>query len=284
MLSFKKLQLYAQLMRLDKPIGIFLLLWPTLWGLWLANQGLPDKNILVIFVLGVLIMRSAGCVINDFVDRNFDLYVKRTQQRPLATQQLKPYEALLLGTLLFCCGCVLLLFCHLQTILLAFVGGLIIPIYPFMKRFTHLPQVGLGMAFAWGVPMAFAESQGVIPLSAWWVFLFAVIWTVMYDTLYAMVDRSDDLMIGIKSTAILLGSWDKTCIGFMQLLLVGLLVQIRYSFELSSNFYLCIFIVCLLFGYQQWLIQAREPVHCFKAFLNNQWVGFVIFVGILLAQ
>ena len=278
-----KLMQYIQLCRLDKPIGIWLLLWSTLWALWLASNGLPAIKPLFIFVAGVILMRSAGCVMNDFADRKFDPMVARTRHRPLATGAVKPWEALLLAGVLAFLAFQLVLFCNGLTIQLAFVGLLLAIIYPFMKRYTHLPQVVLGAAFAWGIPMAFAEVQGAVWMpQVWLLYAAALVWSVIYDTMYAMADYQDDQRVGIKSTAILFGRFDRLIIAGLQLLFLSLLAVIGFLFELSFYYDAALFVVAGLFLYQQGLIKQREPEHCFKAFLNNHWVGLIIFVGIIL--
>lgn len=281
--SASKLKLYVQLMRLHKPIGIYLLLWPTLWSLWLATDQLfPSISNLIIFVLGVVLMRSAGCVINDFADRKIDGHVKRTEDRPLASGKVSTQEALILFSVLVIAAFLLVLMTNLLTIQLSIGGVLLACSYPFMKRFTYLPQVVLGAAFAWSIPMAFAEESGSIKLEAWLVYLAVVLWTVVYDTFYAMVDRDDDLKIGVKSTAILFGEQDKIITGFLQLLTLYTLAMVGQRFELSLPYYLSLGVVAALFTYQQWLIRFRDRDACFKAFLNNHWAGLAVFAGIAL--
>jgi 4-hydroxybenzoate polyprenyltransferase len=278
-----KFQEYAYLMRLDKPIGIGLLLWPTLWALWLSCQGIPSHKILFIFILGVILMRSAGCVMNDLADQSFDPYVKRTQTRPLAKGTINTTEAIVLMVVLSLLSFFLVLQCNGLTIQLAVMGMSVVILYPFLKRVTHLPQLGLGVAFSWGVPMAFAATTGKVSVSAWYVFLTCLIWPVIYDTMYAMVDREDDLKIGVKSTAILFKTRDTLLIGVLQLLFVLMLVNLGIIFHLNTLYQISIFIVVLLFIYQQWLIKDRCPSYCFQAFLNNHWVGLTIFIGIVLS-
>lgn len=279
----EKLKNYAYLVRLHKPIGILLLLWPTLWALWLASRGSPSPKLLFIFITGVIIMRSAGCIVNDFADRHVDGHVERTRHRPLATGQVSVREALMLAALLGAMAFILVLACNTFTILLAFVGAALAIIYPFLKRITHLPQLGLGLAFSWGVPMAFAATNGRVGLSAWLLFSTCVLWPVIYDTLYAMVDRNDDLTIGVKSTAILFNEMDKLIIALLQCLFVIAMVMVGLMFNLHLIYYVSLIVVAILFIYQQWLIKDRTPMLCFKAFLNNNWVGFVIFLGIVLS-
>jgi 4-hydroxybenzoate polyprenyltransferase len=273
---------YIQLMRLHKPIGIYLLLWPTLWALWLATPAqIPSVKNLLIFVAGVILMRSAGCIINDFADRKIDGNVKRTEDRPMATGAVSSKEALVLFALLAMIAFGLVLMTNTLTIQLS-VGGLILAAtYPFMKRHTHLPQVVLGAAFAWSVPMAFAAEAGTIRQEAWLIYLAVVLWTVVYDTFYAMVDRNDDIKIGVKSTAILFGEQDRLITGCLQLLTLYTLILVGQRFELGTAYYVSLPVVAGLFIYQQWLIRFRDRDNCFKAFLNNHWVGMAIFCGIL---
>lgn len=279
--SSTQLKRYMLLMRLHKPIGIYLLLWPTLWSLWLATpQPIPSIKNLLIFILGVILMRSAGCVINDFADRNIDGKVKRTQDRPLATGAVTSKEALVLFAVLAVIAFLLVLMTNMLTIQLS-VGGLILAAtYPFMKRYTYLPQVVLGAAFAWSVPMAFAAEAGKITQDAWLIYLAVVLWTVVYDTFYAMVDRDDDIKIGVKSTAILFGDQDRTITTMLQLLTLYILFTLGQNFSLGGVYYISLVLVAGLFAYQQWLIRFRNPAACFKAFLNNHWVGLVVFLGI----
>ncbi len=274
---------YLYLMRLDKPIGILLLLWPTLWALWLAGMGHPDNSTLFIFISGVILMRSAGCICNDIIDRRVDGHVTRTAKRPLPSGKVTVKEAIALAFLLLLSAFLLVLNCNQLTIALAFVGASLAIFYPFMKRFTQLPQVGLGAAFSWGVPMAFAAELGTVPASAWFLFLTAMIWPIIYDTMYAMVDREDDRKIGVKSTAILFDHRDIFILCVLQLCFVSLLLVVGVLFELSAIYYMCLFIVSTLFLYQQWLIKDREASACFQAFLNNQWVGLFVFLGIALS-
>lgn len=274
---------YALLMRLHRPIGSLLLLWPTLWALWIANNGKPNNFILFIFILGVFVMRSAGCVINDIADRKFDPHVSRTAQRPLAAGNIKLIEA----QLVFICLCIvaflLVMQLNLFTIKLAFIGLLLAIIYPFTKRYTHLPQLFLGAAYAWSVPMAYAAQNQPLSLICWLLYLTAVLWPIAYDTQYAMVDRADDLLIGVKSTAILFGNNDKIIIAIIQLAVISLLSVIGYFVGLHLIFYLSLFCATLLILYQQYLIKDRIPEKCFVAFLNNNWFGFIIFMGIFLS-
>ncbi|MCC2666397.1 MAG: ubiA [Gammaproteobacteria bacterium] len=278
----KKLKPYIFLMRLDKPIGIFLLVWPTLWALWLAGAGKPPFQIVLIFILGVILMRSAGCIVNDIVDQRVDGYVARTHQRPLVIGSVSTQAAMILFLSLMLCAFSLVLLLNKLTLCLAFVGAILAIIYPFLKRFTYLPQVGLGFAFSWGVPMAFAAVTNSVPVFSWVIFFAAVIWSVIYDTLYAMVDREDDRKIGIKSTAILFGKSDKWITGLLQMIFLVLLSFIGFFYQLNKLYYLGIVSAAILFIYQQVLIRDRYPDNCFKAFLNNHWVGCVIYIGIVL--
>ncbi len=273
---------YFQLMRLNKPIGILLLLWPTLWALWIAAQGMPSIKILTIFTLGVILMRSAGCVINDFADRHIDGAVQRTQHRPLATKAIKPSAALLLFMFLAGVSFLLVLQLNLYTILLACVAVVLGAIYPFMKRYTHLPQFVLGIAWYVGMLMAFTAVNNTIPPVAWLLYLAAILWTVAYDTMYAMVDREDDLKIGVKSTAILFAHYDKLIIGLLQILTLGLLSAVGWELQLGKIYYASLVVAGVLFIYQQYLIKDRHRDGCFKAFLNNNWVGIAIFVALFL--
>jgi len=271
---------YIQLMRLDRLIGILLLLWPTYWSLWVAAKGMPSIKNLIIFTLGCVLMRSAGCVINDFADRNIDSKVKRTRHRPLATGLVSTTEALLLFSALCVFALMLALMTNSLTIQLSIGGLLLAIIYPFSKRVTHMPQVVLGAAFAWSIPMAFAAETGGLDQSIWLLYLAVVLWAVIYDTFYAMVDRDDDIKIGVKSTAILFGEADRAITAFLQGLFLFTLVLAGRKFELGLYFYISLCVAALLFAYQQWLIKDRLPDNCFKAFLNNNYVGLVIFIGI----
>ncbi len=273
---------YIQLTRLDRPIGILLLLWPTWWALWLAADGWPDFSLLVIFTLGVVLMRSAGCVINDYADRHYDGHVKRTAQRPLATGRITSKSALILFTVLVTCSFLLVLMTNTLTILLSFGGVVLASIYPFMKRYTHLPQVVLGAAFGWSVPMAYAAQTGSVPVEGWLLFIANLLWTVAYDTQYAMVDRDDDLKIGIKSTAILFGDLDNMMNALLQGLFLLCMVLLGSKLETGVMFYLGLSAATTLFFYQHRLTRERERMSCFKAFLNNNWVGGAVFAGIAL--
>jgi 4-hydroxybenzoate polyprenyltransferase len=278
----EKLRCYAQLARLDRPIGNFLLLWPTLWALWLAAEGLPRPGVLVVFVLGVVVMRAAGCVINDYADRDFDRHVKRTRHRPLTTGRVSEREALSLFVLLCLLAFGLVLLMNRLTILLSLGGVVLAATYPFMKRHTHLPQIHLGAAFGWAAPMAFAAQTGSVPALAWLVFVAAVVWATIYDTEYAMVDRDDDLKIGIRSTAILFGRQDRLIIGLLQAVMTFLLVLIGWQAQLGAVYFAGVALATPLFVYQQWLIRHRDRQGCFRAFLNNNIYGGIIFAGLAL--
>ena len=277
-----RLYQYALLSRLHRPIGIYLLLWPTLWAVWISSTGNPNWLIATVFIAGVVLMRSAGCVINDYADRHIDPHVKRTKLRPLANGEVSSKEALILFVILCLLAFGLVLLLNPLTIQLSFIALLLAAIYPFMKRYTHLPQVFLGAAFGWAIPMAFAAELNTVPIIAWWLFVINVLWVVVYDTMYAMVDRDDDLNIGVKSTAILFGQADKRIIAVLQITVLGLLIGLGLQLQLGLFYYLGVLGAALLALYQQWLIKDREPAACFKAFLNNHWFGLVIFIGLLL--
>ena len=269
-------------MRLHKPIGIYLLLWPTLWALWIAGEGRPDLLVLLVFVLGVALMRSAGCVINDYADREFDQHVARTRDRPIVAGEVSPAEALLLFFSLSTAAFLLVLLMNSLTVWLSLAGGLLAASYPFMKRYTHFPQVYLGAAFGWAVPMAFAAQTGEVPRTAWLLFIATVLWATAYDTMYGMVDREDDRKIGVKSTAILFGDADRAIIGVIQLLALFALALTGQAAGLGAYYYFGLLLAAGLALYQQFLIRERRPERCFKAFLNNNWFGAVVFAGIIL--
>ncbi|MGL5482867.1 MAG: 4-hydroxybenzoate octaprenyltransferase, partial [Aeromonas veronii] len=266
----------------DKPIGTLLLLWPTLWALWLAAGGLPNLWVLTVFVVGVFLMRSAGCVINDYADRNFDGHVKRTAGRPLPTGRVKPWEVLALFFVLALISFGLVLTMNPLTIGLSFVALLLAVSYPFMKRFISNPQLVLGMAFSWSIPMAYAAQADALPLVAWLLFFANLLWTVAYDTQYAMVDRDDDLKIGLKSSAILFGRYDKRIIGALQLSTLLLLLAVGQLMTLGGWYYWGLLGAAVLFVYQQRLIRERQREACFQAFLNNNYVGALVFAGLVL--
>ncbi|MGL5213902.1 4-hydroxybenzoate octaprenyltransferase [Aeromonas hydrophila] len=273
---------YMQLARIDKPIGTLLLLWPTLWALWLAADGLPDLWTLLVFVVGVFLMRSAGCVINDYADRNFDGHVKRTAGRPLPMGKVKPREVLALFAVLALISFALVLTMNPLTIGLSFAALLLAVCYPFMKRYIPIPQLVLGMAFSWSIPMAYAAQANALPAVAWLVFLANLLWTIAYDTQYAMVDRDDDLKLGLKSSAILFGRHDKRIIGALQLLTLLILLLVGQLSELGSSYYWSLLAAAALFVYQQRLIRERQREACFQAFLNNNYVGALIFAGVVI--
>ncbi len=273
---------YARLMRLDRPIGIWLLLWPTLWALWIASGGRPQQHIFLVFLLGVVVMRSAGCVINDFADRKIDPQVRRTKDRPLATGEVKPGEALILfaGLMLIALGLVLTLNRLAQ--LLALAGAALAVIYPFSKRFFVAPQLVLGLAFGWGVPMAFAAATGAVPQLGWLLLVAAIIWATIYDTEYAMVDREDDLELGVRSTAILFGDADRLILGVLKLMLLMTLYLVGDSAGLGYWYLAGLGAAGMFALYQQYLIRDRDPQRCFQAFLNNNLLGMAVFIGIAL--
>ena len=277
-----RLRDYALLMRLNRPIGIFLLLWPALWALLIAGAGQPAPRIVLVFIAGVILMRSAGCVINDFADREIDRHVSRTRNRPVTAGRVSPLEAKLLFTALCLASFALVLLLNPLTIMLSSVAVLLAGTYPFMKRVTHLPQVYLGAAFGWSVPMAFAAVTNTVPPLAWLMFTATVLWATVYDTMYAMVDRDDDIVLGVKSTAILFGDADRQIIGVLQVMLLVCLAMIGRQAGLGWFYYGSLAMAALLSLYQQGLIRYRERENCFRAFLNNNWFGAVIFVGILL--
>ena len=273
---------YARLMRLDKPIGIYLLLWPTLWALWIAAEGFPDQKILLIFIAGVVLMRSAGCVINDIADRKIDLHVERTKNRPITSGRVSTIEALGLFTALTLTAFLLVLMTNTLTIGLALIAVVLAVAYPFMKRYTYIPQLVLGMAFGMSIPMAFAAQTGDIPAYAWILYIANVLWTLAYDTMYAITDREDDLRIGVKSTAILFGENDRLILAILQLLTLFSLYTVGQHLHLDNWYYAGLITATLLFTYHQYLIKNRDGALCFKAFLNNHWVGLIVFLGILL--
>jgi 4-hydroxybenzoate polyprenyltransferase len=273
---------YARLMRLDRPIGIWLLLWPTLWALWIAGRGRPDPRLFLIFVGGTLIMRSAGCVINDYADRSFDPHVERTKDRPMAAGRISTLEALLLFTVL--CLIALLLALQLNRLTLLFaVGGVLLAVsYPFLKRFLSVPQLYLGVTFGWGIPMAFAAQLETVPRVAWLFLVANMLWVTAYDTIYAMVDREDDIAIGVRSTAILFGDSDRHIIAVLQIMALFSLYLAGHLIRMSSWYYAGLLAAAMFCVYQLWLIRARDREACFRAFLNNNYFGMSVFIGILL--
>jgi 4-hydroxybenzoate polyprenyltransferase len=276
-----KLKDYAQLMRLHRPIGILLLLWPTLWALWIAGQGRPGAHVFVVFVLGVVLMRSAGCVINDYADRDFDPHVERTRDRPVAAKRVSPREALALFAVLCLVAFALVLTLNRQTILLSFAGAFLAATYPFLKRYTHLPQFYLGMAFGWGIPMAFAAQTGEVPALAWILFAANICWSVAYDTAYAMVDREDDLKVGVKSTAILFGRYDRAMVLLFHIMTIALLAWVGALAGRGLGYHAGLAAASGFALYQQWLMRHRERDGCFRAFLNNNWFGAAVFAGLV---
>jgi len=281
----RRIEAYAQLMRLDRPIGTWLLLWPVLWALWIAGAGRPPERVLVIFVLGVVVMRAAGCVINDFADRDIDPQVKRTRDRPLAARRVSPQEAIGLFLVLIAIALWLVTRLDPLTIKLSVVGALLTVSYPLMKRWFPLPQFYLGLSFGgWGIPMAFAATLGTIPRVGWVLFLAAVLWAMVYDTIYAMIDRDDDLKLGVKSSAILFADMDRLIIGAMQAMMLFALHLAGKSMEFGPWYRGGLAVAALFFAWQQWEIRGREPAACLRAFQNNNYVGMSIFIGILLDQ
>jgi 4-hydroxybenzoate polyprenyltransferase len=274
---------YGRLMRIDRPIGTWLVLWPTLWALWLAADGHPDPGIFAIFIAGTFLMRSAGCIINDFVDRGFDPHVERTRERPLATGRVGSTEALCLFAVLALAAFVLVLQLNRLTIWLSFVGIALAMSYPFMKRFTYLPQPYLGLAFVWGIPMAFAAEAHSVPPVAWLLFIANILWSTVYDTMYAMVDKPYDLKIGVKSTAILFGDLDRPIVGLLQVTMLVCLYLVGLRERLGPAYDWSLLAAAAFAIYEQVLIRRREPAQCFQAFLNNNWFGAAVFVGIALS-
>jgi len=277
----QKLQLYAELVRFQKPIGVYLLLWPTLWALAIAGEGAPDLWVTLVFVVGVFLMRSAGCAINDYADRHIDMHVTRTRDRPLVSGRVSEKEVLLVFAALSLLAFLLVLSLNQFTILLSIGGILLAASYPFMKRFHYLPQVHLGAAFGWAVPMAFAALTEQVPKQAWLLYVATLVWTVAYDTMYSMVDREDDLKIGIKSSAILFGDYDRLMIGLFQFLFILTLYLIGNYLEFSTIYYYALAFASLFLIYEQLLIVYRIPEYCFRAFLHNHWVGALVFAGIM---
>ncbi|HHZ8506040.1 TPA: 4-hydroxybenzoate octaprenyltransferase [Morganella morganii] len=278
-----KWQAYSRLMRTDRPIGSLLLLWPTYWALWIAARGVPDWHILIIFTIGVFSMRAAGCVINDFADRKFDGSVERTKNRPLPRGDVTEKEAKILFAVLVLVSFGLVLTLNTMTIWLSVAGLALAWVYPFVKRVSHLPQVVLGAAFGWSIPMAFAAVSESLPAECWLLFTVNIVWSVVYDTQYAMVDRNDDLKIGVKSTAILFGRFDKMIIGILQLVMILMLLWIGLMVNLSGIFYWSLLLAGALFVHQQRLMADRERDPCFQAFMNNNYVGFILFLGMLVS-
>lgn len=277
-----RLRHYRALMRMDKPIGTWLLAWPTFWALLIAGAGDPSIRLVAIFAAGVFLMRSAGCVINDFADRKLDRHVSRTRSRPLASGQVTSTEALLLFAGLVLLAFLLVLTLNWLTVGLSFIALALAAFYPFAKRFTYLPQIFLGAAFSMAIPMAFAAVEYRVPLIAWVLFVANLIWTVMYDTQYAMADREDDLKVGIKSTAILFGRYDLPAIAGLQVLTLCLLALTGWMLSAAPYYWLALILVATMFVWQSWMISGREPDECMRAFRQNHYVGMVITVGLAL--
>lgn len=272
-----------RLMRFDRPIGILLLLWPTLWALWIAGEGSPSARNILIFCTGVVLMRAAGCIMNDVADRNFDPHVERTRSRPLASGELTVREALVTFAVVMALAFGLVLMTNLLTIQLAFAGAALASTYPFFKRWTHFPQVVLGLAFGWGIPMAFAAETGSVATAAWLILLINVIWSVIYDTLYAMVDREDDISIGLKSTAILFGRFDLLILRVLKVVMIALLLLLGLMLQFSWPWFGGVAVAAVLLARQQYQVRNRDRDACFKAFLNNNWVGVAIWAGLFAA-
>ena len=272
-----------QLIRFDRPIGTLLLLWPTLWALWLAAKGVPDYHLLAIFIAGTFLTRSAGCIVNDLADRDLDGAVARTKARPLVTGAVTVVEAITLFVGLLLVALVLVLFTNKLTIMLSLIAVVLASSYPFMKRYTHLPQLVRGAAFSWGIPMAFAAQRDALPPAMWLIYFGNLLWTTAYDTAYAMVDREDDLKVGIKSSAILFGQYDRVMIAILQMASLLCLYLAGLAFDLGIYYNTSLIVAAVLFGYQQYLIRDRHPEACLKAFLHNNWVGMVIFAGVAIS-
>ena len=281
-LKYDKFKQYLLLIRLNRPIGIFLLLWPTLWGLWIASEGFPNTKILVVFLFGVFLMRSAGCILNDIIDKDFDKFVARTQNRPLASDKLSSIEAFIVAISLIFIAFLLVLTTNTLTVQLSFVAIILAGTYPFLKRHTYLPQFFLGLTFGWSIPMAFAATTNSIPKIAWLLLIANILWAVVYDTIYAMIDREDDLKIGIKSTAILFDDADRFIIGLIQSLALIALIVVGQQASLNTIYYFSLIIGGCLFLYQLYLIRNRDPKKCMQAFLNNNWFGLVVFIGLFI--
>ncbi len=277
-----RLGAYTRLVRLHQPVGIWLLLWPTLWALWIAGQGHPDQRIFVVFVIGTVVLRSAGCIINDYADRRIDAHVRRTRHRPLATGEVSVAGALTLFVILMLVGLALVLTMNRLTVLLAVMGACVTVLYPFTKRFISFPQFVLGIAFAWGVPMAFAAQLGEVPPVGWALFAMTVVWGMIYDTEYAMADRADDLKIGVRSIAVLLGNMDRLFVGVLQALFVCALILIGRNLDRGAWFLLGAAAAATCFLYQQHLVRERDSARCFAAFRNNTILGAFVFAAILL--
>ena len=279
-----RLRLYVQLTRLDKPIGILLLLWPTLWGLWWAAGGWPPFKLIVVFVLGTILMRSAGCVVNDYADREFDRHVERTAHRPLTSGKVGTREALLLALGLTLAASCLLLFLNPLSVKLSVIAAILAGSYPFFKRFFAIPQAYLGIAFGFGIPMAFAAVQGQVPAAAWWLLLANVFWTIAYDTEYAMVDKNDDLKIGIKTSAITFGRYGVAAVMLCYALFFVMMAVLGLQAGWRWMYFVALLVAAGMAGYHYTLIRGRERMACFKAFLHNHWLGFTVFAGVVLGS
>ena len=280
--GFERIRLYWRLMRFDRPIGIFLLLWPALWALWIAGEGSPRPSVVAVIVAGVVLMRAAGCVINDYADRAVDPHVERTRGRPIAAGLVAPREALYLFIALCLLAFALVLTTNPLTVALSVTGAFLAASYPFMKRYTYFPQAYLGLAFGWAVPMSFAAQTGTIPAVAWSLYGATILWALVYDTMYAMVDREDDLRIGVKSTAILFGDLDRITIAMLQVFMLLMLYAVGRQQGLQTPYFLGLAAAAALGAYQQVLIARRDRAGCFAAFLNNHWLGGVVFAGLAL--
>ena len=282
MLHKKKLKNYLLLMRLDKPIGIWLLMWPMLWSMWVSTDGQVNETLLIVFLFGVIIMRSAGCVLNDIADKNIDPFVKRTKDRPIASGKISVREGKKLFIFLMAIAFSLLFFLNTSTKLLALLGALITTVYPFLKRIISAPQLFLGVAFGWAVPMTFSANLGYVNTVGWLIFVTAIIWAIIYDTYYAMVDRDDDINLPVKSTAILFGKYDLLIIGICQIIMVFLLILLAKIMSATIWVYLSIFISSCIMMHHQIITKKRQRAACFRAFYNNHYIGMVMFIGILL--
>ena len=279
----ERLYQYALLIRLNRPIGVFLLLWPTLWGLWIAAEGFPNINVFIVFVLGVFIMRSAGCALNDIADKRFDTFVIRTRTRPLAAGKITSIEALIVAISLIFIALLLVLTMNELTIQLSLFAVILAGVYPFMKRYTYLPQFFLGLTFGWSIPMAFAAQTNTVPKIAWLLLVTNILWSVVYDTIYAMIDREEDLKIGVEYTAILFDDADRVIIAIIQALVLLALIAVGRQLKLDYNYFISLIVAACFFFYQLRLIWNREPQQCMRAFINNNWVGLTIFIGIFLS-
>ena len=282
MVNKKILKNYLLLMRLDKPIGIWLLMWPMLWSMWVSTDGQVNEDLLIVFLFGVIIMRSAGCVLNDIADKNIDPFVQRTKDRPIASGKISVREGIKLFILLMAIAFSLLFFLNTATKLLALVGALITTVYPFLKRIISAPQLFLGVAFGWAVPMTFSANLGYVNSTGWLIFLAAIFWAIIYDTYYAMVDRDDDINLPVKSTAILFGKYDLLIIGICQIIMVSLLILLAKNMNATIWVYLSIFISSCIMMHHQVITKKRQREACFRAFYNNHYIGMVMFIGILL--